>query len=131
MCVLQTTTHGQHTNTATTSKLTKQNKYKRLVFFIKGPAAAALCEVPPTPQDILFLQTKTLDAVLDELKSANEVFSRGAASGFRGVSFDKRKGKWLAQCGTYSAGTRETSYHDTDVDAAHAYDAMALRIHGP
>jgi hypothetical protein len=100
-----------------------------MVYLVRGPAAAALCELPPTPQDILFLQNKTLDQVLDELKSANEVFSRGATSAFRGVSLHAQSGKWIASCGTDA--DREMSYHNTQEDAARAYDAMAARKFGP
>jgi len=50
-------------------------------------------------------------------------------SGFKGVTWDRRAGKWLAQI--QSEGRHHHLGHFIDArDAAVAYDAAALRLHG-
>ena len=54
---------------------------------------------------------------------------RSNASGFKGVHFDKRTGRWVAQIGI--GGRREwLGYHDTPIQAHAAYVARAKELHG-
>ncbi len=50
-------------------------------------------------------------------------------SGFKGVSFDRRTGRWVA---TIGLNRRQVwlGRHDTAEQAARAYDAAALQLHG-
>lgn len=50
-------------------------------------------------------------------------------SGYKGVSFDKRTGKWDARIGL-NGKRRHLGYFDTALEAAAAYDRAALEMHG-
>lgn len=53
----------------------------------------------------------------------------GTLSRFKGVSFDKRKGKWCATL-QLNGGQRWIGYFTDEADAAKAYDRDALRFFG-
>lgn len=56
--------------------------------------------------------------------------NRKSPSGFKGVSFDTSRGKWVAQLS--NRGTRHLSKRfETAVEAAMAYDEVALKVYGP
>jgi hypothetical protein len=103
---------------------------RRLVHKIKGAAAAAACEVPPTPAEAAWLDGLTLDALLAEFRASGEKFSRGASSAFRGVSWHKNTQKWQMLICDPAMSKREFSAHDTEEAAARAYDARARVLHG-
>ena len=101
---------------------------QRLVYCTKGPAAAAACAIPPTPADVARLEATTLEGLLAEFR-AKAAFSRGS-SAFRGVSWAKEKYKWRMQIHNPAIGRQEQSYHDSEVEAARAYDARARVLRG-
>ena len=96
---------------------------------MKGPAAAAACDIPPTPADVARLEATTLEGLLAEFRAKAAVFSRGV-SAFRGVDWKKNINKWRARIQNSATGCSEQSYHDTEVEAARAYDARARVLHG-
>lgn len=58
-----------------------------------------------------------------------QVPAAGPGSQFTGVSFDRRKGRWLSQI--QNEGRRHfLGYFSTETDAAGAYDSAATRLHG-
>lgn len=59
----------------------------------------------------------------------NSSLSRASKSGFKGVSWYKRSGKWLAQI-KYEGKNCNLGYYDDPKEAAHAYDRRALELFG-
>lgn len=55
--------------------------------------------------------------------------ARSGSSTFKGVSWNKRAGKWLASIG-YEKRRRFLGYFDQEADAALAYDEAARLLHG-
>jgi len=51
------------------------------------------------------------------------------SSGFLGVNFDRRKGRWVAEV-WHEGVKRRAGYHRSPIDAAIARDALALQLHG-
>lgn len=99
----------------------------RIVYKVKGAAAAAARDIPPTPAEAARLDGLTLEQLLAEFRAAAEVFSRGG-SAFRGVSWHKATQKWRSR--VQATGNIECTYHDTEEEAARAYDEKARRIYG-
>lgn len=102
----------------------------RLVHKIRGPAASADCELPPTPAEAARLDAMSLDELLAEWRAATEVHSRGAASAYRGVSWDSHGRKWRMHISNPLTGKVERKRLDTEEAAARAYDARARVLHG-
>lgn len=66
----------------------------------------------------------------DALTNGRNVGPRkGNSSGYKGVCFDKRSGKWRAQI-TVNRHNHYLGDYADPVDAALAYDAAARRLHG-
>lgn len=70
---------------------------------------------------------------LRETTNAENLRNRGRqknnASGFKGVSWHKGRGKWQAQIRA-NGQTRALGRYVDPVEAAHAYDEAALELHG-
>jgi len=61
--------------------------------------------------------------------NANRRKRRSATSQYLGVSYDKRRNKWIAHIKDHGKERYLGSY-EVEADAARAYDAAALAIHG-
>jgi len=101
----------------------------RLVHKVRGAAASAQCEVPPTAAECARLDGMSLEELRAEFKAASENFSRGS-SAFRGVSWHKRENKWRATFKNLASGKQGETMHDTEEEAARAYDARARLTFG-
>lgn len=60
---------------------------------------------------------------------ANQRISRANTSGFKGVSWDKRRGAWEAHI-KFQGKKMFLGYHQVKADAARAYNAKATEIFG-
>jgi len=54
--------------------------------------------------------------------------NRRARNKYKGVSLHKKSGLWRARINL--GGKETTTYHETEVAAAHAYDMLASKAHG-
>lgn len=91
----------------------------------------------PGPGELVdHINRDPLDNRLCNLRSAtkstngmNRGLNQNNTSGYKGVSWKKRRSKWTARV---RVGRREVScgYFIDPVDAAIAYDIAALRLHG-
>lgn len=81
--------------------------------------------------DRLDNRTGNLRVVPYGVNGQNRIPLPGAVSRFRGVYLDKRResGRWASGCYKGSESIRST--HDSEVEAAMAYDAAALQLYGP
>lgn len=70
-----------------------------------------------------------LRQVSQSQNSQNSAKRRGAGSRFKGVSWSPAVGRWCMQI---SSGGRKSppSFHGSEIEAAQAYDAAALELHG-
>lgn len=59
----------------------------------------------------------------------NRQISKGNTSGYTGVSYHQRAGKWQSRI-NHAGKTQHLGYHATPEAAARAYDAAALRLRG-
>jgi hypothetical protein len=59
----------------------------------------------------------------------NAAVHRDARSGYKGVSFNPRNGRWVARM-RIDGKHRHLGTFDSPEDAAHAYDAVARRVQG-
>lgn len=55
---------------------------------------------------------------------------KGGASPYRGVSWDSRDRLWVAKCTDAHGNRLSLGCFRSEIAAAHAYDAMATRLHG-
>jgi hypothetical protein len=101
-----------------------------MVHKVRGAAAAAACQLPPTPEEAAHLDAISLEQLLAEFRAAGEKFSQGKSSAFRGVSWGKDIGKWRMKIRNSATGKRESAAFDTEEAAARAYDARARQLHG-
>ena len=86
-------------------------------------------EVDHIDGDGLDNRRSNLRACTDSQNNFNQRVRTYSASGFKGVTLDRRYGRWIAQIQAnkrhYTLGT-----HATAEEAARVYDAAALRLHG-
>lgn len=91
-------------------------------------AAAYNAEATRRFGEFAFLNDLTLPA--SELRShVRRQVHRAPSSGFKGVTFDSGRGKWMAQL-TYKGVTHLKKRYSTAEEAARAYDLVARAIHG-
>ena len=64
-----------------------------------------------------------------EQQGYNRALGSNNTSGYKGVSWFKRQGKWHAGL-VYKGESIHLGYHDTPEDAANAYDEAARRYYG-
>ena len=55
---------------------------------------------------------------------------RGGRSQYKGVRYDKRRKKWIAEI-THQGKKHYLGAYETEIEAAHAYDAKAKELFGP
>ena len=97
---------------------------------VKGPAASAACELPPTPAEAARLDGMTLEQLLAEWRAASEVHSRGSSS-YRGVDWNKDRQAWRMKIRNPHTGKQETKGgFDVEEAAAREYDARARILYG-
>ena len=72
--------------------------------------------------DHLRLATPSQNTYNQKLSAANK-------SGYKGVSWEKGKNKWVAQIG-YDNSPHFLGYFDTAIEAHAAYCAAAIKFHG-
>lgn len=65
----------------------------------------------------------------EQQNGQNRTLQSNNKSGYKGVSWDKRKRKWTARIKAHGKQPH-LGYFDTAKDAARAYDAAALELHG-
>jgi AP2 domain len=96
-----------------------------MVYAARGAAAPSnktLSEV-----DLAWLRGKSFEQVFSALQATGGAAFATGSSAFRGVSWDKRKGKWEAKIGIQGKRMK-IGYFNSEKAAAHAYDAAARRI---
>jgi len=71
-----------------------------------------------------------LRAATQGQQMANRAKSTGCQSAFKGVGWDRRRGRWYAYCGTAGKDRRWLGYFADEVEAARAYDEAAREMHG-
>jgi len=65
----------------------------------------------------------------NSLNARNSSKKRYSKSRFKGASFNKRSKKWVAQIRS-GGGLIYLGHHNTDVEAAFAYDMASIAMHG-
>ncbi len=105
----------------------------RLIYKVKGPTAQLNFEL--SAQERAQLDCLTTEQVVKQLQREQSVrmlaegnLSRGS-SFFRGVSIHKLTQKWQVSIGTGGKHVHLGIYDD-ETEAARAYDAAALQLHG-
>lgn len=79
--------------------------------------------------DTLDNRKSNLRLVTRQQNQCNVKPRSGNWSRFKGVCFNKRVNRWVAYINSF--GRREyLGYYDDELDAARAYDAASLRLHG-
>jgi hypothetical protein len=74
-------------------------------------------------------QSSNLRVCTNSGNSKNRGKSSNNTSGYKGVSWDKQKNKWVAQI-TFDGQHRVIGFFTTAESAAHAYDTAAKKYHG-
>lgn len=88
----------------------------------------------PPDKEVMFLDRDKLNLQRENLvlvdRANNTRVGGGRRGRFKGVHFDKKRGKWVAQI-THCYQCHHLGSFDTDEEAASAYNQAAVRFHGP
>jgi len=104
----------------------KTQKLHRFILGITDPAV----RIDHRSGNGLDNQRRNLRVSTPAQNSHNSRLNAGNTSGYKGVTWDATRNKWQARLGV--SGQRSTVGRFTDPeDAARAYDAAALKYHGP